>query len=80
MGVYSSQRAPGREHIPVYPKGFIAVRIIQLVLSLVVIGLSAFGLAYVSSDYLIAGFPGADLNIFAVSAPCSVAADVFAAA
>ena len=59
MSAYSNQRAPGREHIPVFPKGFIAIRIIQLVLSLVVIGLSAFGLSILSFD-------GAALNIFTV--------------
>ncbi|KAH8682277.1 hypothetical protein BX600DRAFT_505882 [Xylariales sp. PMI_506] len=43
---YSTQRTAGREHVPLYPKGFIAIRIIQLVLSLVVLGLSAYGVAY----------------------------------
>lgn len=33
------QRAP---HIPVMPKGFIAVRILQLVFALIVLGLLAF--------------------------------------
>ncbi|XDG08930.1 hypothetical protein ABKA04_008545 [Annulohypoxylon sp. FPYF3050] len=43
---YSSQRAPGREHILLYPKGFVAIRIIQLIFSIVCLGLSAFGIAY----------------------------------
>ncbi|KAI1855590.1 hypothetical protein JX265_005993 [Neoarthrinium moseri] len=43
---YSSQRAAGKEHIPIFPKGFIAVRIIQLVLGVVVLGLSAFGVYF----------------------------------
>ncbi|KAI1445885.1 hypothetical protein F5Y02DRAFT_417494 [Annulohypoxylon stygium] len=43
---YSNQRAPGREHIPLYPKGFVAIRIIQLIFSIVCLGLSAFGIAY----------------------------------
>ncbi|KAI0126866.1 hypothetical protein BJ170DRAFT_421668 [Xylariales sp. AK1849] len=43
---YSSQRTPGREHFPVYPKGFIAIRIVQLVLALVALGLSAYGVAF----------------------------------
>ncbi|KAI1454861.1 hypothetical protein F4805DRAFT_301625 [Annulohypoxylon moriforme] len=43
---YSNQRAPGKEHIPLYPKGFVAVRIIQLILSIVCLGLCAFGIAY----------------------------------
>ena len=43
---YSSERAPGKEHIPLYPKGFVAIRVIQLILSIVCLGLSAFGIAY----------------------------------
>lgn len=34
---------PGREHIPVYPKGFIAIRIAQLVVALIIMGLAAYG-------------------------------------
>ncbi|KAI1334633.1 hypothetical protein F5Y15DRAFT_420720 [Xylariaceae sp. FL0016] len=43
---YSNQRVAGKEHIPVYPKGFIAVRIIQLVLAVICLGLCAFGVTY----------------------------------
>ncbi|KAI1384332.1 uncharacterized protein F4822DRAFT_66914 [Hypoxylon trugodes] len=43
---YSNQRIAGKEHIPLYPKGFVAVRIIQLVLAIICLGLSAFGIAY----------------------------------
>lgn len=43
---YSNQRQPGREHFPLYPKGFIALRIVQLVLAVVVIGLTGFGVTY----------------------------------
>ncbi|KAI1138028.1 hypothetical protein F5Y05DRAFT_48025 [Hypoxylon sp. FL0543] len=43
---YSNQRAPGKEHIPLYPKGFVAVRIIQLIISVICLGLCAFGIAY----------------------------------
>ncbi|KAK3397817.1 hypothetical protein B0T20DRAFT_232589 [Sordaria brevicollis] len=39
---YSSDRAPGWEHIPLYPKGFIAIRIVQLVFSILISGFSAF--------------------------------------
>ncbi len=42
---YSAARVPGREHIPLFPKGFIAVRIVQLVLCLLVLALSAYGIA-----------------------------------
>ncbi|KAK9779664.1 hypothetical protein SCAR479_03271 [Seiridium cardinale] len=52
---YSNQRSPGREHFPLYPKGFIGIRILQLVLAVVVLGLSAFGVAVLvfSGDCLI---------------------------
>ncbi|KAI1496380.1 hypothetical protein F5X99DRAFT_74065 [Biscogniauxia marginata] len=43
---YSNQRVAGKEHIPLYPKGFIAVRIIQLIIALVCLGLCAFGVTY----------------------------------
>ncbi|KAI1415112.1 hypothetical protein F5Y13DRAFT_12409 [Hypoxylon sp. FL1857] len=43
---YSNQRAPGKEHIPLYPKGFVAIRIIQLVIGIICLGLCAFGIAY----------------------------------
>lgn len=33
----------GREHIPIYPSGFIAIRIAQLVLSVIIMGLAAYG-------------------------------------
>ncbi|EFQ25329.1 hypothetical protein CGRA01v4_02715 [Colletotrichum graminicola] len=42
---YSRQRVAGREHIPLYPKGFIALTIVQLVLAVIVTGLCAFGIA-----------------------------------
>ncbi|KAI0186157.1 hypothetical protein EV127DRAFT_188022 [Xylaria flabelliformis] len=42
MSNYVSERAAGREHIPIYPKGFVAVRIIQLVLGIICLGLTAF--------------------------------------
>ncbi|KAF9878592.1 integral membrane protein [Colletotrichum karsti] len=40
---YSPQRRAGREHVPLYPRGFIALRIVQLVLALIITGLCAFG-------------------------------------
>jgi hypothetical protein len=40
---YSAVRAPGREHIPLYPQGFIAIRIIQMILAVIILGLSSFG-------------------------------------
>ncbi|KAL0935099.1 uncharacterized protein CTRU02_209690 [Colletotrichum truncatum] len=43
---YPTQRPAGREHIPIYPKGFIALRIVQLVLAVMTLALCAFG-AYV---------------------------------
>ncbi|KAK3496720.1 uncharacterized protein B0T23DRAFT_63133 [Neurospora hispaniola] len=47
---YSSDRAPGREHIPLYPKGFIAIRIIQLIIAILIAGLSAFGVHIFAFD------------------------------
>ena len=47
---YSAVRLPGREHIPVYPKGFIAVRILQLIFSVIVLGLGAYGLSWAVFD------------------------------
>ncbi|KAI8957615.1 hypothetical protein F5Y11DRAFT_77885 [Daldinia sp. FL1419] len=43
---YSNQRVAGKEHIPLYPKGFAAIRIIQLVIAIICLGLSAFGIVY----------------------------------
>lgn len=40
---YSAQRLASREHIPAYPRGFIALRIVQLALGLIALGLCAFG-------------------------------------
>lgn len=58
-GNYSAARPAGREHVPAYPKGFIAIRIVQLVIAVIIIGLSAFGL----SEIIIAG---SELSIFSV--------------
>ncbi|KAK4141868.1 uncharacterized protein C8A04DRAFT_13721 [Dichotomopilus funicola] len=41
---------PGREHIPVYPKGFIAIRVAQLVVALTIIGLAAYGISSIPMD------------------------------
>ncbi|KAF3764501.1 hypothetical protein M406DRAFT_322631 [Cryphonectria parasitica EP155] len=54
---YSNVRSSGREHIPLYPKGFIALRIVQLILSVVVLGLDAYALSILSFD-------ATQLNIF----------------
>lgn len=58
---YSSARPAGREHIPLYPKGFIAIRIVQLVLAVIILALSAWSL----SEW---GLVGPILSIFTVSA------------
>lgn len=36
------QRAPGREHFPRFPKGFFAIRIIQLILGVACLALGAY--------------------------------------
>lgn len=58
-GNYSAARPAGREHVPAYPKGFIAIRIVQLVIAVIIVGLSAFGL----SEIIITG---SELSIFTV--------------
>lgn len=60
MAVASGQRAPGEEHIPRYPPGFIALRVLQLVVGLVCLGLSAYSLT-------IGAVIGGILAIFTVS-------------
>ncbi|KAI0468501.1 hypothetical protein F4859DRAFT_205720 [Xylaria cf. heliscus] len=47
MSNYVTERAAGREHIPIYPKAFITVRIIQLVLGIICLGLTAYAVAVV---------------------------------
>lgn len=53
----STERAAGREHIPIYPKGFIAIRTIQLVIAVIILGLIAYSLSLIIFD-------GNSLNIF----------------
>ncbi|GAP85341.1 putative integral membrane protein [Rosellinia necatrix] len=45
MSGYVTDRPAGREHIPLYPKGFVAVRILQLVIGIVCLGLTAYAVA-----------------------------------
>ncbi len=59
---YPTDRPAGREHIPVYPKGFVAIRVVQLVLALITLGLSAYGVTYLV-------FSGDCLSIFTVRRP-----------
>lgn len=59
---YSSHRPAGREHIPIYPRGFIALRIVQLILALVILGLCAYSLVLFS-------FSGNALSLFTVRLP-----------
>ncbi|KAI0204632.1 hypothetical protein F4808DRAFT_414408 [Astrocystis sublimbata] len=56
-GCYVAERAAGREHIPLYPKGFVALRIIQLVLGIICLGLTAYAVA-------VAPITGAALMLF----------------
>ena len=59
---YSAQRPAGREHIPLYPKGFITVRILQLIVAIACMGLSGFAIAYLV-------FAGDALTLFTVGIP-----------
>lgn len=61
-GNYSTGRLAGREHVPVYPKGFIAIRIVQLVVAVVILGLDAYSLSEILTT-------GSELNIFTVCRP-----------
>ena len=45
MNNYSAERPARREHIPLYPRGFIALRIVQLVLGVIISGLCSLGVA-----------------------------------
>lgn len=49
---YSTRRLAGREHFPEFPKGFIAIRIVQLVLSVVILGLCGFGVTFLVRPFL----------------------------
>ncbi|KAH8899372.1 hypothetical protein GQ53DRAFT_836425 [Thozetella sp. PMI_491] len=50
---YSPVRAEGREHIPLLPKGFFAIRIIQLVFTLIILALSAYGVSISSASGIV---------------------------
>lgn len=67
---YSSHRPSGREHMPLYPRGFIALRVVQLILALVILGLCAYSLTLIS-------FSGNALSLFAVSPPPSAFITLF---
>jgi hypothetical protein len=43
---HPAARPLGKEHIPTYPPGFIAIRIVQLVLAVIILGLTAYGLFF----------------------------------
>ncbi|VBB72633.1 Putative protein of unknown function [Podospora comata] len=43
-------RKPGREHFPIYPKGFIVLRILQLVVAVIVLGLVAYSIHFLAWD------------------------------
>ncbi len=50
MSAPSAVRQPGREHIPLYPKGFIAIRIVQLVFAVLILALSGYSVAMFASS------------------------------
>ncbi len=51
----------GREHILPQPKGFLALRIVQLVLAVVLLAMGAFGIAAYNISY-----DGVDMILFSV--------------
>lgn len=44
----SVQRAPGREHFPSYPRGFIVLRVLQLIVTIIVLGITAYTMAVIA--------------------------------
>ncbi len=56
----SAQRAPGREHIPNYPRGWVVLRSLQLFFCLIILGLGAYSL------YLIPYAVGSAMAMFTV--------------
>lgn len=57
----SAVRAPGKEHMPNYPKGWITIRILQLIVAVVILGLCSY---LVTTNVIGAGFY---VQIFTVS-------------
>jgi hypothetical protein len=57
---HSTVRPARREHWPVYPKSFIVIRIVQLVLAVIILALDAFTVAYLVTY-------GNELTLFTVS-------------
>lgn len=53
-------RPAGMEHIPRYPRGFLVLRVLQLIGSFICLGLSAYGIAVLV-------LPGNGLMLFTVS-------------
>ncbi|KAF1736573.1 hypothetical protein CRV24_002180 [Beauveria bassiana] len=51
----SEVRAPGKEHMPNYPKGWITIRILQLIIAVVTLGLCSY---LVTTSVIGAGFYG----------------------
>ncbi|KAK4181697.1 hypothetical protein QBC36DRAFT_158051, partial [Triangularia setosa] len=43
-------RKPSREHIPLFPKGFIVLRILQLAVAVIVLGLVAYSIHFLAWD------------------------------
>ncbi|KAK3902745.1 hypothetical protein C8A05DRAFT_33525, partial [Staphylotrichum tortipilum] len=70
---HTAARLPGREHIPIYPSPFIGLRIAQLVLAVIILGLAAYGVWGI--DVLIDYFTGCAL-ILAV-AVLSIVASIY---
>ncbi|KAK0733584.1 hypothetical protein B0T26DRAFT_27676 [Lasiosphaeria miniovina] len=48
--IYSAVRAPGHEHIPLYPPYFIILRMVQLGLAVLIMALDAYGVSVLSTD------------------------------
>lgn len=66
---YSAVRPAGREHFPSYPKGFIAIRIVQLVIAVIILGIDAFTLSRFA-------WRANGLNAFTVSTCNEISLDV----
>jgi hypothetical protein len=64
-------RPPGKEHIPIYPAGFIAIRYVQLILALVILALAAYGVFLPSHFRASTNTPQASRTFLLTATPSS---------
>jgi hypothetical protein len=69
-------REPGREHIPLLPKGFFAIRIVQLVLALIIMGLAGYGVLFLNATWTWTRLTTKGVSILPFSGNCYILAVV----